>query len=113
MPKSENNEQSGVHERFVDLLKALSPGQPAPPHPAKPRAPRPPPPFDPVEGVKHSSAAYQFRPIRLKDLWKLHQLDKYDPQKIKKPSFPSYVAAGVKAIPTPGFNRLKTMVKSL
>jgi hypothetical protein len=54
-----------------------SPGLPVAPHPIKPRAPRTPSPFDPVEGVKKPGTPYEFKPIRLGDLYQLHQQDSY------------------------------------
>lgn len=62
-----------------DLRKGSvsSPGLPIAPHPIKPRAPRTPAPFDPLEGVKKPGSPYEFKPIRLGDLYQLHQQDSY------------------------------------
>lgn len=62
-----------------DLRKGSvsSPGLPIAPHPIKPRAPRTPSPFDPLEGVKKPASPYEFKPIRLGDLYQLHQQDAY------------------------------------
>lgn len=101
------------------LSKALSPGQPAPPRPSKKRAPRPETPFDPLEGVHHSSAPYQFRPHRLKDLIDLHKLDAYDAPAVKNVKIRHYVASAHHAFrklgfaSRPSFSLLKSMVKEL
>jgi hypothetical protein len=94
-----------------DLVKALAPGQPAPPKPIKKRAPRPESPFDPLEGAKHSSAPYQFRPHRLKDLWQLHKLDAYEPSSVKNVKIRRYVAAMKQAAikPKVGFPSVPSM----